>query len=218
MTLSDEWARPANLRSRRLIRLLHTVLDTVCGTPEGYLLHRSRHELACGDCDRAWSISPGIKAVERDICGTNDGWMAHRRRKEWPCPRCSVAREAHEADLCGTLAGWMVHRRSGTVICGRCRIAHLAYQEARRARLRADREPLPLPGPNLDLRTRTGRLRRELRRGAVLVCTTAPFAGHAVLYAPRWASDSTPWALATDLSTRLAARDCRAVHHEGDTT
>lgn len=186
---------------------LYRLLDSYCGTPEGFRQHRQQHDVPCSDCNRAWLRSSGCNPVRRPVCGTNDGWLAHRRRWEHPCFRCIRARERHEAEKCGTYAGWMIHRRNGTAACDPCREACAVQHNRPWPPAREVRKP-----PRFRNDTVTGQLRNALDNGARVVSTAPGFLGLDVVYAPRAPREFRPWALACDLSVHLSARECRAVY------
>lgn len=204
----DVW--PLTKEQRRAL----AVSGIACGTPEGYRLHRHQHTDPCPPCAWAWDASPGCTPVPRPVCGTNEGWTAHRKRLEWPCGRCAEAREVHERALCGSLAGWNIHRRNGSVICDRCHDYVRDYNAERAAGTRLPFQRLPVEARAIDPATRTGRLRRALLTGAVLVCTREPWAGRSVSYAPRSRFDKYPWRIVSDPAHYVMAADLRAVRPE----
>jgi hypothetical protein len=65
-------------------------MDFVCGTHDGWLQHRRRHEQPCAPCLEARAV------FERQRCGSPAGHRAHRRYKT---PICEPCREAHAAYL-----------------------------------------------------------------------------------------------------------------------
>jgi hypothetical protein len=205
--------QPLTPEQRRALDLM----DTVCGTPEGYRLHRYQHRLPCGACSAAWAVSPGCAPVRRDVCGTNDGWTAHRKRMEWPCPPCAEARERHVDDLCGSYAGWMVHRHSGTAVCPRCAEAARQYNAALRGGAVGKRERLSPQALRINPATATGKLRRAALAGVILVCTQEPYAGREAVYAPRSRNDKYPWRVSQDPPHYVTAAFLAAVRPERKT-
>ena len=198
---------------------LHRLLESVCGTPEGYRTHKQQKDVPCADCSAAWDVSPGCTPVERESCGSNQGWLDHRRRMEWPCPGCATAREQHERELCGSLAGWNIHRRNGTAVCPRCARAEHEYRAQVRADLaqgipRSRRPSLALPRGG----TGTRQLLRARARGALLVYDLRRNGSVQVVpvdYAPRHAYDSRPW-FVPGTGLRVPAGGCRIVATEGN--
>lgn len=198
--------------ARRMLELL----DTVCGTPEGYRLHRNQHRVPCGPCARAWDASPGCTPVRRPGCGTNGGWIAHRKRQEWPCQSCAQARDEHELGLCGTYAGWMAHRKNGSVICDRCDDARRAYQAQRYAAVHLPSQRLVPQARVIRVETVTGRLRRALLDGCTVVCARGPYAGCEAVYSPRSVTDRYPWRVVSARGRHISGTDLCAVQPKGN--
>lgn len=84
--MASRYARPLTAEQRAFLNSL----DTICGTNDGWLRHRRRHEVPCAACAHARD------RYEHDKCGTYAGVKIHTRKHEPLCPRCSEANAAYQ--------------------------------------------------------------------------------------------------------------------------
>lgn len=84
--MNSRYARPLTAEQRAFLNSL----DTECGTNDGWLRHRRRHETPCADCNQART------AYEAAKCGTYAGVKIHTRKHEPLCPACSIANAAYQ--------------------------------------------------------------------------------------------------------------------------
>lgn len=79
--MASRYVRPLTAQQRALLRSL----DSVCGTNDGWVLHRRHREVPCAECNQA------REAYERTKCGSYAGYRIHRRNRTTPCPACREA-------------------------------------------------------------------------------------------------------------------------------
>lgn len=84
--MTSRYARPLTTSQRAFL----DSLDNVCGTNDGWLHHRRRHEVPCTACNQARA------AYEATKCGTYPGVKIHVRKHEPLCPACSEANAAYQ--------------------------------------------------------------------------------------------------------------------------